>query len=163
MDLTLEHIIITCFLKTNVNLINRVTQVLWKTLWFADDLYIMLQTWKLREEERLLDIVDPELTEYPEDELMRFIKVALFCTQRSASQRPTMKQVVDMLSKEVNLNEKALTKPGVYRVNTFSKDGAGTSSGETSSRAVKRNQQANPRVDSNDSFNSDSGSMILPR
>lgn len=122
-----------------------------------------MQTWKLRDEERLLDIVDPELTEYPEDELMRFIKVALFCTQRSANQRPTMKQVVDMLSKEVHLNEKALTKPGVYRVNTLNKDGVGTSSEETSSRAEKRRQSENPPVNSNDSFNSDSVSMMLPR
>ena len=152
-----------CIFKTNVNLIDLVAQVLWKALWRADVLYIMLQTWKLREDERLLDIVDPELTEYPEDELMRFIKVALFCTQRSASQRPTMKQVVDMLSKEVLLNEKALTKPGVYRLNTFNKDGGGTSYEETSSRAESRNQQANPRVNSTDSFNSDSVSVMLPR
>ncbi|KAE8099220.1 hypothetical protein FH972_017217 [Carpinus fangiana] len=107
---------------------------------FGEELLVLVEwTWKLREDERLLEIVDPELTEYPEDELMRFIKVALFCTQRSASQRPTMKQVVDMLSKEVLLNDKALTKPGVYRVNS------GISSEETS-RAESRNQQANPRI-----------------
>lgn len=74
-----------------------------------------MQTWKLKEEGRLLEIVDQELTEYPEAEVMRFIKVALFCTQTSSQQRPSMKQVIEMLSKDVNLNEKLLTEPGVYR------------------------------------------------
>ncbi|KAE9447501.1 hypothetical protein C3L33_20600, partial [Rhododendron williamsianum] len=74
--------------------------------------------WKLREEGRLLDIVDPELTEYPEDEVIRFIKVALFCTQAACNQRPGMKQVVEMLSKEVILNEKLLTEPGVHLAHT---------------------------------------------
>lgn len=69
---------------------------------------MLFQVWKLREEERLLELVDPELTAYPEAEVMRFIKVALFCTQATAQQRPTMKQVVEMLSKEVHLNEKVL-------------------------------------------------------
>lgn len=53
----------------------------------------LLQTWKLKEEDRLLDVVDPELSQYPEEEVLRFIKVALFCTQAAANQRPTMKQV----------------------------------------------------------------------
>lgn len=75
----------------------------------------VLQVWKLREEGRLLDIIDPELTEYSEAELLRFIKVALFCTQSAPTQRPNMKQVIEMLSKQVNLNEKLLTEPGVYR------------------------------------------------
>lgn len=71
---------------------------------------MLFQVWKLREEERLLELVDPELTAYPEPEVLRFIKVALFCTQATAQQRPTMKQVVEMLSKEVHLNEKVLTQ-----------------------------------------------------
>ncbi|XP_058217031.1 uncharacterized protein LOC131327928 [Rhododendron vialii] len=77
-----------------------------------------MQAWKLREEGRLLDIVDPELTEYPEDEIIRFIKVALFCTQAACNQRQGMKQVVEMLSKEVILNEKLLTEPGVHLAHT---------------------------------------------
>ncbi|CAH2054448.1 unnamed protein product [Thlaspi arvense] len=72
--------------------------------------------WKLREEGRLLDGVDPDLAKFPEDEVTRFIKVALFCTQAAAQKRPNMKQVVEMLCrKEINLNEAALTEPGVYR------------------------------------------------
>ncbi|TYI71848.1 hypothetical protein E1A91_D07G018500v1 [Gossypium mustelinum] len=32
-------------------------------------------TWKLKEEDRLLDIVDPELSQYPKEEVLWFIKV----------------------------------------------------------------------------------------
>lgn len=100
---------------------------------------MLLQTWKLREEERLLDIVDPELTKYPEDDVIRFIKVALFCTQAAPHQRPTIKQVVNMLSKPMQLNEKALTKPNVYK--HFS-GGPGGSSGETSSSQKNKAKQS---------------------
>ncbi|XP_058109153.1 cold-responsive protein kinase 1-like isoform X3 [Magnolia sinica] len=63
-----------------------------KAAW-GEDLMVLLEwTWKMREEERLLDILDPELEEYPEEEVLRFIKVALFCTQAAAQQRPSMKQ-----------------------------------------------------------------------
>ncbi|PPD67125.1 hypothetical protein GOBAR_DD35997 [Gossypium barbadense] len=83
---------------------------------FGVEFMLLLEwTWKLKEEDRLLDIVDPELSQYPEEEVLRFIKVALFCTQAAANQRPTMKQVVEMLSKEVNLTEKLLSEPGVYK------------------------------------------------
>ncbi|KAH7866592.1 hypothetical protein Vadar_022383 [Vaccinium darrowii] len=86
---------------------------------FGADLLVLVEwVWKLREEGRLLDIVDPELIAYPEDEVIRFIKVALFCTQAASNQRPGMKQVVEMLSKEVILNEKLLTEPGVHRAHT---------------------------------------------
>jgi len=86
---------------------------------FGTDLLVLVEwVWKLREEGRLLDIVDPELIAYPEDEVIRFIKVALFCTQAASNQRPGMKQVVEMLSKEVILNEKLLTEPGVHRAHT---------------------------------------------
>ncbi|CAN4126214.1 unnamed protein product [Withania somnifera] len=83
---------------------------------FGEDLLVLVEwAWKLREEGRLLDLVDPELTEYPKAEVLRFIKVSLFCIQSAYNQRPNMKQVIEMLSKEVKLNEKLLTEPGVYR------------------------------------------------
>ncbi|KAG8649430.1 hypothetical protein MANES_08G091300v8 [Manihot esculenta] len=99
---------------------------------FGEDLLVLVEwVWKLRKEERLMDLVDAELFEYPEDEVMRFIKVALFCTQAAAQQRPTMKQVLEMLSKNVNLNEKALTEPTVYR--SWTSQWLASSTNETSS------------------------------
>ncbi|KAK4418950.1 Cold-responsive protein kinase [Sesamum alatum] len=83
---------------------------------FGEDFLLLLEwTWKLFNEDRLLEIVDPDLIEYPQDEIIRFTKVALFCTQAASQQRPDMKQVVKMLSTDVNLNENLLSEPGLYR------------------------------------------------
>lgn len=93
---------------------------------FGEDLLVLVEwTWKLRAEGRILEIVDPELGEYPEEEVTRFIQVALFCTQAAAHQRPGMKQVLKMLSEEVNLNEQLLDAPGVYRPHTSRQSGGG--------------------------------------
>ncbi|KAL3820554.1 hypothetical protein ACJIZ3_006459 [Penstemon smallii] len=70
--------------------------------------------WELYEAEKLLDLVDPQLEEFPENEVLRYMKVALFCTQATASRRPLMSQVIEMLSKDVKLNEKQLTPPGFF-------------------------------------------------
>lgn len=59
--------------------------------------------------------MDPELVEFPEEEVMRYAKVAFFCTQAAASRRPLMSQVVDMLSRNIRLNEKELTAPGYFQ------------------------------------------------
>ena len=52
-----------------------------------------------------------------------------------------MKQVVKMLSKDVNLNDKAITEPGVYRTHT-SKHSGGGSSVETSSSHKNKSKQS---------------------
>ncbi|KAL6567436.1 hypothetical protein OROGR_001104 [Orobanche gracilis] len=70
--------------------------------------------WELYEEGTLLDFVDPELENFPKDEVVRYMKVALFCTQANANRRPLMSQVLEMLSKNVTLNEKQLTAPGFF-------------------------------------------------
>lgn len=63
----------------------------------------------------MLELVDPEMVEFPEEEVIRYMKVAFFCTQAAASRRPLMSQVVDMLSKKIRLNEKQLTAPGFFQ------------------------------------------------
>ncbi|KAL8526696.1 hypothetical protein ACS0TY_015774 [Phlomoides rotata] len=94
---------------------------------FGEDFHVLLEwTWKLYNEDRLLDIVDPDLTDYPKDEIARFMKVALFCTQAASQQRPDMKQVVKMLSSDVILNEKLLTEPGLYRPHSSRKSKGGS-------------------------------------
>lgn len=82
-----------------------------------------MQTWKLFKEDRLLDIVDPDIDDCREDQIKRFMKVALFCTQAASQQRPDMKQVMKMLSTDVILNEKVLTEPGLFRPQGSSKSG----------------------------------------
>lgn len=124
---------------------------------------MLLQTWKLREEERLLEIVDPELTAYPEAEVMRFIKVALFCTQEASQQRPGMKQVVEMLSKEIQLNEKLLVEPRPRRY-APQRGGGASWDGESSSQSDKqRKSSANPDVTSTPSYINESQTQMFPR
>ncbi|XP_042475332.1 putative serine/threonine-protein kinase isoform X2 [Macadamia integrifolia] len=109
---------------------------------FGEDLMLLVEwTWKLKEEDRLLEIVDPELIEFPEEEVVRFIKVALFCTQAASSQRPSMTQVVEMLSKEMNLNVNSLIQPGVYK-DQISQSSGGSSSLETNQ--AQKGKSINP-------------------
>ncbi|RWV87428.1 hypothetical protein GW17_00050572 [Ensete ventricosum] len=75
-------------------------------------IHLDMQTWNLFEEGRLAEVVDPALKEYPEDQVIRYIKVALFCTQAAAGRRPSVLQVVDMLSKPVQLKDEEITPPG---------------------------------------------------
>ncbi|XP_031743842.1 putative serine/threonine-protein kinase isoform X1 [Cucumis sativus] len=83
---------------------------------FGVEISILLlgRVWELYEEGKLLDIVDPRLGDYPQEEVLRYMKVALFCTQAAANRRPVMSQVIDMLTKNNKLNEKLLTAPGFY-------------------------------------------------
>ncbi|CAL0302633.1 unnamed protein product [Lupinus luteus] len=118
---------------------------------FGENLLVLVEwAWKLKEEKRLLDLVDPELTNYNEIEVYRFIMVALFCTQAASQHRPNMKQVFQMLSKEVHINEKALTEPGIYRLNSYGKMGTSLngSSSSSSSQVIKHNKCKNPYVTS---------------
>lgn len=84
-----------------------------KAAWSEMEKYLLEWTWYLYENGRLTEVIDPELKEYPEEEVLRYIKVALFCTQGASARRPTMSQVVEMLSKPIRLNEKELTAPGL--------------------------------------------------
>ncbi|XP_008809404.1 cold-responsive protein kinase 1-like isoform X2 [Phoenix dactylifera] len=82
-----------------------------KANWSEQEKFLLEWAWQLYEEGNLIELVDPNLKEYLEEEVLRYIKVALFCTQAATKQRPTMPQVVEMLSKQVRLNEKELTPP----------------------------------------------------
>uniref|UniRef100_A0A0R0GZM8 Protein kinase domain-containing protein n=3 Tax=Glycine subgen. Soja TaxID=1462606 RepID=A0A0R0GZM8_SOYBN len=76
--------------------------------------FLLEWAWQLYEERKLLEFVDQDMEEFPEEEVIRYMKVALFCTQSAANRRPLMIQVVDMLSKAIQLNEKELTAPGFF-------------------------------------------------
>jgi serine/threonine protein kinase len=55
--------------------------------------------WNQFEQNEVLDIVDPLLEgQYPREQALRVITIALLCTQGSWTQRPAMSQVVSMLT-----------------------------------------------------------------
>jgi hypothetical protein len=123
-----------------------------------------VQAWKLKEENRLLELVDSEITDYDDNEVYRFLVVALFCTQSTAQHRPTMKQVLQMLSKQVHLNEKALTEPGIYRWNTSIK--TRSSFNETplpSSQVTKHKNYENQHQTSTHYSGTDIVTEVFPR
>lgn len=80
--------------------------------WREDrDITLVNWVWEHRESDRVLEVIDPRLTEFSEDEVMRFIDVALFCVQVSSHLRPSMSEVLLMLSGGYDFNKKALRKP----------------------------------------------------
>ncbi|KAK9150078.1 hypothetical protein Syun_008387 [Stephania yunnanensis] len=99
-----------------------------KENWGGAERHALEWVWHLHKEGRLLELVDTELVQYPEDELLRYLKIALFCTQAAASRRPQMTQVVEMLSRDVRLNEKELTIPGYFQDSTKNSSGSASSS-----------------------------------
>ncbi|XP_044954530.1 cold-responsive protein kinase 1-like isoform X1 [Hordeum vulgare subsp. vulgare] len=88
------------------------------------DTFLVRQAWLLYEQGKPLDMVDARVKDYPEAEVLRYIKVGLACTQAAPSGRPTMQQVVKMLSRpaalrvlEMNFADHdcsaAITRPGM--------------------------------------------------
>ncbi|XP_058196765.1 putative serine/threonine-protein kinase [Rhododendron vialii] len=98
--------------------------------WGRTQILLLEWAWQLYEEGNLLELVDPDLEFFPKEEVIRYIKVAFFCTQAAANRRPLMSQVVEMLSKPVRLNEKLLTTPGLFH---DSADSSGKTSSDKSS------------------------------
>jgi hypothetical protein len=86
------------------------------------------QTWELYEANKLKELIDPTIADYPEEEVIRYIKVALFCIQAAANRRPSMPQVVTMLSKPIRINERELTAPGYMHEYKSNESKASTSS-----------------------------------
>ncbi|KAL7600077.1 putative serine/threonine-protein kinase [Lactuca sativa] len=134
---------------------------------FGEDLLGLVEwAWKLKDEERLLDIVDPDLTECPDEEIMRFIIISLFCTQAVSNQRPSMRQVVEMLSKKVNLNIRLLTEPGIYKPNSSSsRSKGGVSQVTTKSGAFNGRKSVNPFITTSPHVSNSFSSMsqMFPR
>ncbi|CAI0468619.1 unnamed protein product [Linum tenue] len=75
----------------------------------------IISAWQLYEEGSLLELVDTEMGEFDEEAVVRHMKVAFFCTQATANRRPSMSQVVEMLSTSIRLNDKLLTAPGFFQ------------------------------------------------
>ena len=68
-------------------------------------IFLAVQAWLLYEEGRPLDIVDASVRDYPEAEVLRYVKGGLACTQAAPDGRPTMRQVVKMLSRPAAFRE----------------------------------------------------------
>ncbi|XP_068656007.1 probable LRR receptor-like serine/threonine-protein kinase At1g56140 [Aristolochia californica] len=76
-----------------------------------EKIYLLEWAWYLHENNRGLELVDPMLSEFDEQEASRVLGVALLCTQASPSLRPPMSRVVAMLTGDVEV-ESVTTRPG---------------------------------------------------
>lgn len=104
-----------------------------KENWGGTQQPLVEYAWQLHEEGRLLELVDNEMGEFPKEEVLRFMKVAFFCTQATSNRRPLMSQVVNMLSRNIRLNEKELTAPGCFQDSRHS----GSSSNKTGLTSIE--------------------------
>ncbi|KAJ6999628.1 G-type lectin S-receptor-like serine/threonine-protein kinase [Populus alba x Populus x berolinensis] len=65
---------------------------------------LLLEVWDLWREGRALELVDTLMGDsYPEDQVLRCIQIGLLCVQESAMDRPSMSDVVFMLSNDTTL------------------------------------------------------------
>ncbi|GER37572.1 leucine-rich repeat receptor-like protein kinase [Striga asiatica] len=76
-----------------------------------DTIYLLERAWNLHENKKELDLVDPNMHKYNENEVKRIIGISLLCTQASPALRPSMSRVVAMLSGEMEVPT-VNTRPG---------------------------------------------------
>ncbi|KAK7342842.1 hypothetical protein VNO80_25798 [Phaseolus coccineus] len=77
----------------------------------GEKVYLLEWAWQLHENNLLMDLVDPRISESNEEEVKRVVGIALLCTQTSPSLRPSMSRVVAMLSGDIEVSS-VTSKPG---------------------------------------------------
>lgn len=74
---------------------------------------LILQTWGLYECGKLVNIIDNSLTDDLDvEEACKFLKIGLLCTQDTMKLRPSMSNVVKMLTGKKDVDSE-ITKPGI--------------------------------------------------
>ncbi|KAH7654563.1 Non-specific serine/threonine protein kinase protein [Dioscorea alata] len=76
-----------------------------------EKIYLLEWAWNLKEKNSLLEMVDPMLPSFNEEEVGRVISIALLCTQASPALRPPMSRVVAMLVGDIEIKE-VTSRPG---------------------------------------------------
>ncbi|KAK7405379.1 hypothetical protein VNO78_06633 [Psophocarpus tetragonolobus] len=77
----------------------------------GDKVYLLEWAWQLHEKNNIIDLVDPRLSKFNEEEVKRVVGIALLCTQTSPTLRPSMSRVVAMLSGDIEIGT-VTSKPG---------------------------------------------------
>ncbi|XP_047342025.1 cold-responsive protein kinase 1-like [Impatiens glandulifera] len=78
------------------------------------DQHILEMAWKMYEEGSLAELVDISIElDKGSEEAFKFLKIGLLCTQGMPKLRPSMSEVVKMLTGKRNVDEKTITKPGL--------------------------------------------------
>jgi len=65
----------------------------------------MSQAWELWKEGMVLQLVDPSLNEsFADDEVVRCVHAGLLCVEENADDRPTMSNVISMLTNKIKVD-----------------------------------------------------------
>ncbi|CAL9131003.1 unnamed protein product [Musa textilis] len=79
-----------------------------------EDQFLLERVWSLYERGEMAYIIDTDLTDDLDvDEACKFLKVGLLCTQDTAKLRPSMSDVVSMLTGEKDVGLEKIMKPGL--------------------------------------------------
>ncbi|KAL5577723.1 hypothetical protein UlMin_019424 [Ulmus minor] len=81
-------------------------------------IYLLELAWTLYENNRSLELVDPTLSGFDENEAIQMIKVAFLCTQASPKLRPPMSRAVAMLAGDIEIGT-AISKPSYLTDSDF--------------------------------------------
>ncbi|XP_010258651.1 PREDICTED: putative serine/threonine-protein kinase [Nelumbo nucifera] len=80
----------------------------------VEEQFLLERTWVLYERKELVGLVDTALNgEFDAEEACRFLKIGLLCTQDAPKLRPSMSTVVKMLTGEIDITHKPISKPGL--------------------------------------------------
>ncbi|KAJ8627496.1 hypothetical protein MRB53_020803 [Persea americana] len=116
-----------------------------------EKIYLLEWAWHLHETNRALELVDPTLVEFNEDEALRVIGVSLLCTQATPMLRPPMSRVVAMLSGDIELSS-VISKPGyitdwqLKEINSFMSENTSGVSTEGTCNSQKNTTNASTAV-----------------
>ncbi|CAL4924148.1 unnamed protein product [Urochloa decumbens] len=100
----------------------------------GDFINLIGYAWQLWEEERWIDLVDASLVPKSHSvEMMHCINIALLCVQENAADRPTMADVVAMLSSETPTILAEPKQPAYFNVRVGNEEGSTTA---TESRSI---------------------------
>ena len=103
-----------------------------------------LQAWALHENNRSLDLIDPRLIEFNENEAIRVVGVAFLCTQASPMLRPTMSRVVAMLAGDIEVST-ITSKPSYLTDWDFNDTTSGFLSEDTQTSFTSNESPSNPK------------------
>lgn len=123
------------------------------------------KAWSLYESNRSLELVDPSLTSFDEQEATRMIGIALMCVQASPSLRPAMSRVIAMLSGDIEISQ-VTTKPSYLTdwdfndtTNTFYDEETPPFSSETTT--ITTNTNTNTTTSTSTGIESTSSPIIM--
>ncbi|GMI79493.1 cold-responsive protein kinase 1 [Hibiscus trionum] len=78
------------------------------------DQYLLERAWDLNVQGKLVELVDTSMSgDYDDEEAQKFLKIGLLCTQDVPKKRPSMSEVVKMLTGEEQVDDQNISRPGL--------------------------------------------------